>query len=177
MRALPAILLVTLCLFSGDVALAITGSGANCPSLANQRNKQLPAVQPMNQPTYLCNNAQGATDPPRLGDLSAQGQMLNAQVCDSNCNYRPLFPNDPDSPLIPTQCGRQQNVDQPYAINGSAASQTAHAGPPPSPYMGTGANCLPLMIPQAPINIENQKPPVVKETKPSASPSPSPTPH
>ncbi len=175
MRFLPSILLIALCFSSSGVALAITGSGSNCPSLSNQRNKQLPAVQPMNQPTYLCNNAQYATDPPKLGDLSSQGQMLNAQVCNTNCNYRALFPDDPDSPLIPTQCGRGQNVDPPYAINGNAASQSANTGPP-APYMGTGGNCMPLMIPQAPINLEDQKPPTVKQSKPSASPAPSPPP-
>jgi hypothetical protein len=101
--------------------------------------------------------------------------MLNMQVCDTNCNYQPLFPDDPDSPLIPTGCTRRPTLTQPYAVNGNANSQLANQGPPP-PYMGTGGNCLPLMIPQAPINLDDQKPPTVKESKPSASPAPSPAP-
>src|SRR5579883_39987 len=186
MRSLPAILAAVLFLLNGSAALAIT-SNSNCPSLANQRNKQIPTVQPLGQPTYLCNNSAFATDQPRLGDLSPQGQMLNAQVCNSNCSYQPLFPNDPDSPVIPVKCYSEREMQQPgvapaqtYAINGSAASMSANQAPP-APYMGTGGNCQPLMIPQAPINLPGEKPPTVKETKPqpgsSPSPSPSPSPH
>ena len=175
MRSLPAVLVAISCLMCSNAALAIT---SNCPSLQNQRNKQLPAVNPMNQATYLCNNAASATDPPRLGDLSAQGQMLNMQVCNSNCNYHPLFPDDPDSPLLPTKCYASSTLNQPYAVNGNPTSMAASQGPPP-PYMGTGGNCQPLMIPQAPLNLDEQKPPTIKETKPkaSAAPSPSPSPH
>ena len=175
MRSLFPVSVALFCLMSSDIALAITGS--NCPSLQNQRNPQLPVVSPINQPTYMCSNATNGTDPPRLGDLSAQGQMENTQICDSNCDYRPLFPEDPDSPLVPINCGRTQQLNKPYAINGNAVSQGANQGPAP-PYMGTGGNCMPLMIPQAPINLEDQKPPAVNVTKPkpSASPSPSPAP-
>lgn len=187
MRKLPVVLAAVLSLLCTDVALAIT---SNCPSLQNQQNKQMPAVNPMNQATYMCNNAASATDPPKLGDLSAQGEMMNAQVCDSNCVYRPLFPEDPDSPMIPQKCYSEHDMQrpggqpgQPYAINGNPSSMAANQAPPP-PYQGTGGNCEALMIPQAPINIENQPPPTVKQTKqkqatppPSPSPSPAPSPH
>jgi hypothetical protein len=168
-----------------NAALAIT---SNCPALENQRNKQLPVVSPMNQATYLCNNAAYGTDPPKLGDLSPQGQMLNAQVCDSNCSYHPLFPEDPDSPMIPVKCYSARQLQDPmlprpsqqYAVNGSAAAQAANSGPP-APYMGTGGNCQAFMIPQAPINLDQSKPPSVQESKPkpsgSPAPSPSPSPH
>lgn len=169
MRSLPAVLTAVFCLLCSDAALAIVGS--TCPSLANQRNTQFPAVAPMGQATYLCNNAVDATDQPRLGDLSPEGQELNTQICDSNCNYHPLFPNDPDSPLIPTSCGRGRNIDTPFAVNGSGVAQANNQGPP-NPYMGTGGNCLPLMVPQAPIIIQPSPGPAVKENKPGASPAP-----
>jgi hypothetical protein len=179
MRSLQAVLVAVFCLMCSDVALAIT---SNCPSLQNQQNKQLPAVGAMNGSTYLCNNSNEATDPPKLGDLSAQGQMMNMQVCDANCTYHPLFPEDPDSPMIPVKCYSGKTLDQPYSVNGNASAMANNQGPP-APYMGSGGNCEPLMIPQAPINIENQPPPTVKQTKPkpaasgSPAPSPSPSPH
>src|SRR5579872_3597963 len=142
MRRLPALFAAALFLMNGSAALAIT-SNSNCPSLANQRNKQIPVVNPLGQPTYLCNNATYATDQPKLGDLSPQGQMLNSQICNSNCSYQPLFPNDPDSPVIPSKCyserelARTGPLPQTYAVNGNAASMSASQAPP-APYMGSG---------------------------------------
>ena len=175
MRGLSSVLLVLFTLLTSGVSLAITSS---CPG-AQGKNKSLgPAVAALGSTTYLCSNAAYTDTPPTLGDLSPQGAALNAQLCDSHCSYHPLFPDDPNSPLLPSACGGQQ-ISRPYAINGNAISQAKNQGAG-APYMGTGGNCLPLMVPQAPINLEDQKPPtakVVKPAKASPSPSPSPAPH
>ena len=169
MRALPFVLLALFALGSSDIALAITSS---CPNASRPVHRNIPVVQTVNAMTYQCSNAGVADGGGTLGDLSPQGAALNSQLCDSHCSYRALFPDDPDSPLIPVSCGGTPQMGRPFAINGNAISMAKNQGPA-APYVGTGGNCLPLMIPQAPINLDQQKPPTVKVNKPSPSPSPS----
>jgi hypothetical protein len=171
MRGLFSAILVLFTLSTTGVSLAIT---ASCPTAQGAGKGINPVISPANATVYECSNSAEASSPPTLGDLSPQGAQLNEQLCDSHCTYHALFPDDPDSPLLPVSCGNTPGNIRPFAVNGSAISQAENQHPTGVPYMGTGGNCLPLMVPQSPINIDQQKPPTVKVTKPSPSPSPSP---
>lgn len=166
------------------LALASSGTGlamnSACAQSQGRKHANLPVVAPINAMTYACSYAGYSDAPPTLGSLSPQGSEQGVQLCDANCDYAPVDPDDPESPLYPVRCGALAGRGRPYAVNGTAIAQSNSAAAA-APYPGTGGNCMPLMIPQAPIDINQSKPPTVKIAKPSplpsASASPSPEPH
>lgn len=124
MRIVPTLLVSLLALMSSGGALA-----AQCGPAPNASAASIAMGMPNSAGLYPCSNSQAAV---RLGDLSPAGQQSNMQFCRSNCAYQPLTASDPQSLLIPVQCGAG-------LVASPRTGFTTTSGPPQFAYGSRGA--------------------------------------